>query len=140
MALFTVLSVAAFILSLTATFFVRRFALSHGIVDDPQGKKRKIHDRPIPLLGGVGIYAAFLVAIILAIVFGVLPAGSIVTKHLIGLLAGGLWLVIGGILDDCYDLSPRQQIIWPVLAAITVIAGGIGIDPSPTQPEVSGFR
>lgn len=133
MTLFTVLSVAAFFLSLTATFFVRRFALSHGVVDDPQGKKRKIHDRPIPLLGGVGIYAAFLVAVILAISFGVLPDGSIVTKHLIGLLAGGLWLVVGGILDDRYDLSPRKQIIWPILAAITVIASGIGIE-SITNP------
>ncbi|MBI4122192.1 MAG: undecaprenyl/decaprenyl-phosphate alpha-N-acetylglucosaminyl 1-phosphate transferase [Parcubacteria group bacterium] len=130
---FTLLAVLGFGLSLLATSLVRKFALSKGIVDTPGLNPRKIHRQPMPLLGGVGIYAAFLVTIVVAIALGVLPAGSILAKHLIGLLAGGLWLVIGGILDDRYNLPPKRQIIWPILAAITVIASGIGIE-SITSP------
>lgn len=131
--MFSILAVTAFGLSVLATFLVRRFALSRGIVDDPSKKGRKIHSAPIPLLGGLGIYAALLATLVIAMATGVLPSGSIVAKHLVGLLAGGFWLVIGGVLDDQYDLSPRRQIIWPVLAAITVIASGIGIE-SITNP------
>jgi len=36
--------------------------------------------------------------------------------------------MVGGTLDDKYDLSSSQQIIWPVLACLAVIAGGVGIE------------
>ena len=48
-------------------------------------------------------------------------------KYLWGLgLAGGL-LVIGGLLDDRFDLKPWQQLVWPVLAAAVVVVSGIGV-------------
>jgi UDP-GlcNAc:undecaprenyl-phosphate GlcNAc-1-phosphate transferase len=36
--------------------------------------------------------------------------------------------MVGGFLDDKYDLKPGQQIIFPALAALAVIAGGVGIE------------
>jgi len=46
-------------------------------------------------------------------------------KYLIGILIGALFLLIGGILDDKYNLKPSQQIIFPILAILAVIASGI---------------
>jgi UDP-GlcNAc:undecaprenyl-phosphate GlcNAc-1-phosphate transferase len=125
---FTGLALIAFAASLGLTYAVRGLALRWGIVDDPAGQSRKVHQKPVALLGGVAIYAALLLTITVAMLWGVLPAGSIVAKHLVGLLAGGIWLIIGGVLDDRYTLSPKQQIIWPILATLTVIATGMGIE------------
>ena len=39
---------------------MRKIALARGIVDRPRG--RHIHAEPVPFLGGVAMYAAFLIA------------------------------------------------------------------------------
>jgi UDP-GlcNAc:undecaprenyl-phosphate GlcNAc-1-phosphate transferase len=52
--------------------------------------------------------------------------GFLLAKHLFGILLGGLILVIGGFLDDRYDLPPRLQLLFPALASLIVIASGIG--------------
>jgi len=36
--------------------------------------------------------------------------------------------MIGGFLDDKYKLKPAQQIVWPILAIISVIVGGVEIE------------
>lgn len=133
MTAFTALSLLAFSLSLGFTALVKRQAVRLGIVDNPQGSERKVHKQPIPLLGGLAVYGAFAGTLMTTMFAGVLPAGSISAKHLVGLLLGGLWLLVGGILDDKYTLPPRKQIIWPILAALTLIASGIGIE-SITNP------
>ena len=128
---YTITAVITFVLSAALTMGVRRLALAYGVVDKPG--PRKIHSTPVALLGGVAIYIAFAVIAIGLLVSGTVVAGSIATKHVVGLLVGGLWLVIGGALDDRYNLSPRKQIIWPILATATIIASGIGIE-SITNP------
>ena len=50
-------SAAAFVASLFLTAVVRAVARRRGIVDRPDGK-RKLHGRPVPLLGGVAVYGA----------------------------------------------------------------------------------
>ncbi|MFA7002668.1 MAG: undecaprenyl/decaprenyl-phosphate alpha-N-acetylglucosaminyl 1-phosphate transferase, partial [Verrucomicrobiia bacterium] len=50
---------------------MKRFAVRIGAVDVPNG--RKVHERPIPRLGGVAIFAAFnLTMLLLVSPFGVL--------------------------------------------------------------------
>lgn len=123
---FLVLSLIGFGASVLLTYAVRACALRFGIVDKPG--ERKVHEKPMPLLGGLAVYGALVVALFAAIGFGYLPQGSIVTKHLVGLMLGGFWLALGGFLDDKYNLPPQKQILWPVLAVLTVIASGIGIE------------
>lgn len=114
------------------TALVRAYALRNDITDKPAGE-RKIHTRPIPLLGGVGIYLS-LVSLIGAYYFfspKSLPAitdAHVLPEHILGILIAGLLLVIGGVLDDIFTFKPYQQIIWPVAAALTVIASGIGVE------------
>ena len=51
------ISLVAFAASLFLTAAVRAVARRWGIVDRPDGK-RKLHGRPVPLLGGVAVYGA----------------------------------------------------------------------------------
>ncbi len=126
--MFTLISLIGFTLTLVLTWGVRRFALSQNIVDDPKGVERKIHSKPKPLLGGVAIYLGLCFTIFLSYLLELLPQGSISGKQLIGLLFGGAWLILGGVLDDKYNFSPKKQILFPLLAVLTVISSGIGIE------------
>ena len=126
--MYTTLSLLAFGITILATMLVRRFAIRQGIVDDPSISARKIHKQATPLLGGLSIYLGLALTLLVALQFGYLEGSLIANKHVFGLLAGGLWLIIGGYLDDKYILSPKQQILWPILAVLTVIASGIGIE------------
>jgi len=112
-----------FLAALAITPVVRFFAKKKGILDRPDGA-RKRHAAPTPLLGGVAVFAAFALAVGLSL--GGLLGGFLPAKHLIGILCGGLILVVGGYLDDRYDLPPRVQILFPTAAALAVIASGIG--------------
>lgn len=118
----------AFLLSFTLTLPVRRLAHRAGIIDKPKGP-RKIHKKSTALLGGVAIFLS-----IAAVVIGILATGDLLTSgevtrnHYIGVLLGGLILMIGGILDDKYELPPQTAIITPVLAAATAIGFGIEVD------------
>lgn len=107
---------------------IYKLALRLGIVDISGKKERKIHKKTAPLLGGLVIFLTFF--IILFIIKQTIwwPVDKVLDKHLIGLfLAGGL-LMIGGFLDDKYNLKPIQQLIWPILACLVVIISGIGIE------------
>jgi len=114
----------ALFLSWLFTKIVKRLAWRWQIVDVPQ-IGRKIHDRPIPLLGGVAIFLAFFLTLLLASRF--ILAGNLHVAHWLGFGIGGLILMIGGFLDDKYNLSPWQQIIFPVLASLSVVWGGVEI-------------
>ena len=61
MAQYPLIVASAFALAATITPLVRYLAAKLGIVDRPSS--RKVHIRPIPLMGGVAIYVAFIVAL-----------------------------------------------------------------------------
>ncbi len=112
-----------FLGALAITPIVRFFATKAGIVDRPDGDRKK-HEAPTPLLGGVAAFSAFALAVILSL-HGLL-GGFLPAKHVFGILLGGVVLVVGGFLDDRYDLPPRFQILFPVVSSLIVIASGIG--------------
>jgi len=126
--MFTFLSLFGFSLTMVLTMVIRRYARSAGIVDDPTGVERKVHKEAKPLLGGVAVYIGICLTIIFAYFLALLPDGAIGGKQLVGLLLGGLWLVIGGYLDDKYNFSPKKQILFPILSVLTVITFGVGIE------------
>ena len=113
------------LLSAALTFLVMKLAVRLGVTDKPDDD-RKIHAREVPLLGGLAIFAGFF--IILYFVHGNLLTGNLLPRHWLGFFIGGCFLMIGGWLDDKYNLKPIQQIIWPILAIISVIAGGVEIE------------
>lgn len=108
------------------TPFVRTFAIKNGVIDKPSARKN--HREPMPLLGGVAVAAALMAAVAAALYLGWLPGEYIKGKYLTGMFAAVLLLVLGGILDDKYDLPPLGQIAWPLLAALAIVASGVGVD------------
>lgn len=114
-----------FLLSIWVTGLVRQAAFSAGFVDAPDAAPRKMHKRTVPLLGGAAIYLSFFGVIAYLWARGLAPNGYVHLKEFLGLGIGGAILIVGGILDDKFNLRPKWQIIFPVLAAIVAVTGGI---------------
>jgi UDP-GlcNAc:undecaprenyl-phosphate GlcNAc-1-phosphate transferase len=115
------LLLAAFIamaVSTAATYVVRDAARRLDWLDQPS--RRKLHTDPIPLLGGIAMYLAFLVAVPVARSRTVLEEGGIV-------LAGATLLLIVGIIDDRRGLNPLLKLLAQVAAALLLVLGGIGV-------------
>ncbi|MDO8584253.1 MAG: MraY family glycosyltransferase [bacterium] len=120
------LVILVFLLSWGATYGSRWLAHRTGAIDQAVGG-RKIHTRATPLLGGWGIGAVIILFILLGMQLGWFEARDLRSAQLIGFLIGILILLIGGFLDDRYALSPKIQILFPVMAALSVIFGGTTI-------------
>lgn len=121
----------AFGVSVVLTGLIQFLAKKFKIVDDPNGNHsgRKIHKKPIPLLGGLAIFFSFnIVALFYSLYTGDLIGDTIFLKNIIGICLGTLFLAIGGFLDDKFNLKPKWQIVWPVLAVLSVVTMGVGID------------
>ncbi|MBC1937390.1 undecaprenyl/decaprenyl-phosphate alpha-N-acetylglucosaminyl 1-phosphate transferase [Listeria grandensis] len=106
-----------FLASLLLTPIVRRIVLRFDITDKPD--KRRINVVPIPSLGGVAIFVAFLIGMFL------LP----IDKTLLWpLVIGASVIAITGMLDDILELKARYKLLGQVVAAgIIVFWGGINI-------------
>jgi len=110
----------SFILAFLITPLIIKLAYKIGIVDNPKKNKhpKVIHTYPTPRGGGIAIYLAIIISIL---VF--LP----IDKHVIGILVGASVIVIMGYLDDKYNLNPYLRIVIGFVAALAPIISGIGI-------------
>jgi UDP-GlcNAc:undecaprenyl-phosphate GlcNAc-1-phosphate transferase len=135
MLFYTSIFLAAFFLTLIFTWLTGLAASKLNIVDNPGGA-RKIHKNKTPLLGGLAIFLGFFIVIFL--VRENLVAGILTYRHWLWFFFGACFLIIGGVLDDKYNLKPGKQIIWPLLAIACIIFGGIGIGKV-TNPFGGGF-
>ncbi len=108
---------AAFLLTFLLTPVVRRLALRAGAVKVPVA--RSVHSQPVPHLGGVAMFIAFAVAVVLVEGW---PSAS--TARIIGC---GLLALLLGAADDLRDLSPRTKLVGQVLVASLVVAAGVHI-------------
>lgn len=120
--------IVSLVLSALLTLLVKKLALLWGIVDwpDKSGEPgRKIHKNPTPLLGGLAIFITYFT--LLFLLRDYFLAGDLDWPHLLAFFCGGLIIIIGGSLDDKYNLPPRWQIVFPLLAIMVLLIGGVGI-------------
>ena len=111
--------IAAFLVTLLLTPFVKKLAVGIGAVDRPDA--RKVHHGLVPRLGGLAIFAGFIVSVALTVGFD--------DPGMTGLCVGATFLVIVGILDDRYSLPARVKLVGQIIAAaIFVIGFGIRVD------------
>jgi len=116
----------AFLIALFVTPVIQRLAFKVSAVDLPN-HPRKIHTKPIPLLGGFVIFIAFMVTLTIYLRFFEVDLIVIPMRFFWGMISGATLLMIGGYLDDKYSLSPKLQFIFPVLAVLAVLASGVGV-------------
>ena len=105
--------------ALLLTPAVIAFARRTGALDKPDA--RKVHVRPIPRIGGIGIYAAFMVSILVQLTFVDLTPEYMMS--LIGLMVGGTIIVAIGIIDDYCDLPAKVKLLGQIIAAAVVVIG-----------------
>jgi UDP-N-acetylmuramyl pentapeptide phosphotransferase/UDP-N-acetylglucosamine-1-phosphate transferase len=83
--------------------------------------ERKVHQTPIPSLGGLGIFAGFIIACLLAVQFQT-------SSEFQYFLAASIVIFFLGLKDDILVISPIKKFIGQVMAAFLVIyKGGIQI-------------
>lgn len=121
-------SVLAFIIALVIVLLITpviiKFAIKTGAMDAPD--KRKVHHQPIPRLGGLGIYISFLIAVVFISLTTDITAGHI--NELLGLLIGGTFIVIVGIIDDYTNLPAKIKLIGQIAAACILVSFDVRID------------
>ncbi|GED56775.1 MraY family glycosyltransferase [Brevibacillus formosus] len=107
------------IISFIATPYVKNLAVKVGAVDAPN--QRKVHTRIMPRMGGLAIYIGYLVAFFLFV-----PYTSI--SEMLGIFIGSTIVMVVGMLDDKYQLSPKWKLLGQLVAtAIVVIPFGLQI-------------
>ncbi len=102
------------LISFLSTPIVKKMAFKVGAVDVPKDDRR-MHDHPIPRLGGLAIALAFLLTVFL---FAQLD------KQLEGILLGAIVILVLGILDDCLTLKALPKFFVQIFAAVIVVAHG----------------
>ncbi|WP_333887319.1 MraY family glycosyltransferase [Clostridium sp.] len=111
-------AIVSTVLSVIFTPIVKRIALKLQVIDMPE-EDRRIHNKPMPLLGGLSIYFSFIITLLL-------KKGDF-TRPEMGLVLGATIIVIGGFLDDKFDIKPRYKLIFQIAAALILIIYGVKI-------------
>jgi UDP-GlcNAc:undecaprenyl-phosphate GlcNAc-1-phosphate transferase len=108
---------------------VRAIANRCGLVDRPDGR-RKLHDRVVPLAGGVAILLAGIAAltITLALSPSLLEQSTATFPSLAGLLVSSVLICAVGVLDDFGRLRGREKLLGQAMAAGIVIMYGVRIE------------
>src|SRR5262249_29423565 len=101
-------------LSACLTPVVRSVASKMGFVAAPRGDRW--HSRPTAMLGGVGIYLAF--------ILGYLALGPRLTLFL-PVLAATTLLFAAGLIDDIYNIKAHTKLVIQLVAASIVVVYGL---------------
>lgn len=106
----------AFLITYLATPVIKKISIKLGIFDHPEG--RKIHTAPTPLLGGIAIYLGCVLSLLVSINFNTVT---------LGIAAVSTILLIIGILDDIWGLSPWLKLLGQITCAAFTFYFGISI-------------
>ena len=106
--------VAALLISFIATPVVKSIAQMVGAVDVPKDNRR-MHNHPIPRMGGLAIFLGFLLSTLIFV-----PMSS----SMRGMLLGGVIIVILGIFDDIYALPALPKLLVQIAAALVAVLHG----------------
>ena len=108
----------AFAISFAAVPVVKTFATKVGAIDIPDGKRR-VHDHPIPRMGGLAIFLGFLLSVVLF---------ADITRQVRGILIGAVLIVACGAIDDVVNLRAWIKLLVQVAAAVIAVAHGVVIE------------
>ena len=108
----------AFLLSFSSTPAIIALAHKLNAIDVPKDNRR-IHKKPIPLMGGLAIFYGFVISLIC---FGVLD------RETIGIILGCSIIILTGIFDDIKNIKPITKLLFQLLAASVVVCCGVRIE------------
>lgn len=111
-----------------------------GVLDRPGG--RHIHRVPVPRLGGIAIYLAFVAAVLVGLpverpihvafesqrITVVIPYLPAIDRPILALLLGATLITLVGVLDDIRGTRPLVKLIGQIAAAAVLLPFGVGMD------------
>jgi UDP-GlcNAc:undecaprenyl-phosphate GlcNAc-1-phosphate transferase len=125
--------VVAFSLGILTTLLlvpaVKRLAFIAGALDKPNA--RKVHQVPMPLWGGLGVFFGFLITLgVMLVAFEPLRAALTprLSQHLMGMLLAGGLIVVVGLVDDRFGMPAKVKLLCQILIGSLMIWFGIRID------------
>lgn len=110
--------ICAGLLSFTLTPAVRVLAFKINAIDTPKDARR-MHDHPIPRIGGLAIFIAFVFSTLIFCDF---------SPTMLSLLIGGSVLVVLGVVDDVKALNPWIKLIVQIFVGFIPVIFGVKID------------
>src|SRR5262245_1920799 len=120
---------AAIAVCLILTPIVRAAAVSFGLVDEPDGR-RKVHTRPIPVAGGVAVLLS--TATVLAVTLGIAGSWQATLGDrwltFAGLAAASCVIALVGVADDFRGLRGRHKVAGQLVAIGIVMACDVRVD------------
>lgn len=106
------------VIALIITPFFIKFSLKINATDKPN--HRKVHTNPVPTLGGLAIFLSFAIGLVIL---------QPMSKYHLPILTGAVIIVILGLIDDLYDLSPKIKFVLQVIVALLVVYwGGLQVE------------
>lgn len=109
--------IICFLLTLGITPLVKKLAYKIGATDQPNG--RKVHQKIMPRMGGLAIYIGFI-------------AGFLILRpedpYAGAIILGSAIILLTGMADDIFELSARVKLLGQLIAAVTVVLGGVQIE------------
>jgi len=108
----------ALLISFLFTPPVKSFAEKVGAIDVPKDGRR-VHDHPIPRMGGLAIFLGFVVSLLIFV-----PMST----QVMGLLVGAVIIAVMGAVDDIVSLNPWVKLAGQLFAALVAIRCGISFD------------
>ena len=106
--------VTALVVALVATPVVKNLAIRVKAVDVPRDGRR-MHDHPIPRMGGLAIFLGFLLSVLLFLELD---------GQMRGMLLGAVVIVVLGIFDDIYSLPAMFKFVVQIAAALVAVLTG----------------
>jgi UDP-GlcNAc:undecaprenyl-phosphate GlcNAc-1-phosphate transferase len=125
---YLLMALSALVLAVGGTPAVRWLALKLGVIDKPAA--RKIHAAPVPLLGGVAIYGAFIVALFL---FG----DRRYVNEVVGIFVGASLVSLMGAIDDSRGLGAYVKLAGQLIAAGVLVLSGVQVQLGPAWLNVA---
>lgn len=111
-------AIVSFVVAYMMTPPVKTFAEKVGAIDIPKDDRR-IHDHPIPRMGGIAIFIGFMASMLVFVEMN---------HPVIGMLVGALIIAVMGAIDDIVALNAWVKLTFQVLAAIVAIRCGVVVD------------
>lgn len=103
------------LISYMMTPHVKHFAERIGAIDVPKDERR-VHDHPIPRMGGLAIFLGFVLSLLIFVPMDM---------KVMGLLLGALIIAVVGAVDDITPLSPGAKLLAQFIAALVCMRCGI---------------
>ncbi len=117
--IFIILALAvAFLIAFATTPAVIALANKIKAIDVPKDERR-VHKKPIPLIGGLAIFYGFAVSVL---------CFAVMDKPTMGILIGSLIMVTVGVIDDMRDMNAKLKLLFQIISALIVVAFGVEVE------------